>query len=385
MRVTGVYQGNEAVSDPLAKLRAGLRDRYTIEAELGRGGMATVYRSRDLKHDRDVAVKVLRPELAEALGRERFVREVKLAAKLQHPNILSVFDSGEADGLLYYVMPLVEGESLRHRLLREGQLPIDEALRIGREVAEALAYAHSHGVIHRDIKPDNILLSGGHAIVADFGIARAITAAGADAVTSTGITVGTPGYMSPEQGSGARAVDPRSDVYSLGCVLYEMLAGVPPFTGPNAQVILARHSLDAVPPLRTARDTVPASVESAIMRALAKSPADRFPTAEQLARALSGEPAAALPAVPRRGWSRRRIVLVLAPILIVAAVLVTRSVWQGTRSASASITGLDPRRIAVRYFADESRGRTLGPVADGLTEALIARLGEVKGLDVISK
>lgn len=377
-------QGNQAVGDPLRSLQSALSNRYTIEAELGRGGMATVYRGRDLKLERPVAIKVIRSELAVAVARERFVREARLAAKLQHPNILPVFDSGDAAGQLYYVMPLVEGESLRDRLEREGQLPIEDALQIGREVAEALAYAHGHGVVHRDIKPDNILLSGGHAIVADFGIARAISAAGGDRVTETGIAIGTPGYMSPEQGSGSHAVDPRSDMYSLGCVLYEMLAGVPPFTGPNARVILARHSVDVVPPLRTARDTVPAGVEAAIMRALAKTPADRFPNAELFARALSGEAGPAVAGHTRRTRPLHRLALLLAPVVIAAAIWGTRSVWRPSRGA-VPVEGLDPHRIAVRYYQDLSRRQTLGHIADGLTEALIGRLAEVSALDVISK
>ena len=211
-------------TDPIAELNAALSDRYIIDRELGRGGMATVYLARDPKHERFLALKTLRPEIAMALGRERFLREIKLAARLQHPNILGVYDSGEAGGVLWYVMPYVEGESLRDRLTREPQLPLEDALAITREVADALAYAHSHDVVHRDIKPENIMLSGGHAIVADFGIARAVSAAGADKLTETGLAIGTPSYMSPEQSSGFGQIDRRSDIYSLGCVLYEMLA-----------------------------------------------------------------------------------------------------------------------------------------------------------------
>ncbi|HEU5261101.1 MAG TPA: serine/threonine-protein kinase, partial [Gemmatimonadales bacterium] len=221
--------------DPLGLLRAALAGRYTIERTLGRGGMATVYLARDLRHQRAVAVKVLRPDLFDSSGRERFLREIEIAAGLQHPNILPLHDSGAADGLLYYVMPYVEGESLRDRLDRENQLPVDEALRIAREVAEALGYAHGHGIVHRDIKPANVLLSAGHALVMDFGIAHAISEAGGPQLTERGIAVGTPAYMSPEQASGREAVDARSDLYALGCVVYEMLAGEPPFTGRTAQ------------------------------------------------------------------------------------------------------------------------------------------------------
>ena len=216
-----------------AKLTTVLADRYRIERELGAGGMATVYLAEDLKHDRKVAIKVLRPELAMALGAERFLREIATTANLRHPHILPLYDSGEAGGFLYYVMPLVEGESLRDRLDRQKQLPIDEALSISREVADALGYAHQRGIIHRDIKPENILLEGGHAVVADFGIARAISRAGADKLTATGISVGSPLYMSPEQAAGDANLDGRSDLYALGCVLYEMLGGQAPFTGPT--------------------------------------------------------------------------------------------------------------------------------------------------------
>ena len=213
-------------------LAAALRDRYVLERELGRGGMATVYLARDLRHDRPVALKVLHPELAATLGPERFLREVRLTARLQHPHILTVHDSGEAAGQLWYTMPYVEGESLRDRLTRDRQLPLDDALQIARNVLAALAYAHSHGVIHRDIKPENVLLEAGEAVVADFGIARAVSAAGGEHLTQTGMSVGTPAYMSPEQAAGGSEVDGRSDVYSLGCVLYEMLAGEPPTPAP---------------------------------------------------------------------------------------------------------------------------------------------------------
>src|SRR5439155_165608 len=229
------------LQDLLARLQAALADRYTIERELGRGGMATVYLAEDLKHHRKVAIKVLKPDLAAALGPERFLREIEIAAGLSHPHILPLHDSGEAGGLLYYVMPFVEGESLRDRLNREQQLPLEDALQITREVADALTYAHSHDVAHRDIKPENILLQARHAVVSDFGIARAITAAAGGNLTATGVAIGTPAYMSPEQASGQSQVDERSDIYSLGCVLYEMLAGEPPFTGPSAESIVRQH------------------------------------------------------------------------------------------------------------------------------------------------
>ena len=270
----------------LTQVQAALAGGYTIERELGRGGMATVYLARDLKHSRPVAIKVLAPELAAALGRERFLREIETAARLTHPHILPLHDSGEADGFLYYVMPYIEGESLRDRLNREGQLPIEDAVTITGEVATALSYAHSRDVVHRDVKPENILLSEGQAIVADFGIAGAIDAAGGGKLTRTGLVLGTPAYMSPEQGAGERALDGRSDVYSLGCLLYEMLAGEPPFTGPTAQAIIAKRFTDPVPSVRRLRETVSVPMDQAIVKALARAPADRFATPHQFAEAL---------------------------------------------------------------------------------------------------
>src|SRR3989449_57868 len=256
--------------DLLPRLQAGLTARYRVERELAKGRTATVFVAHDMKHDRQVALKVLHPELAAAVGPERFLREIQFAARLDHAHIVALHDSGEADGLLYFVMPYIVGESLRDRLDREAQLPIADALRIGGDVADALSYAHSLGVVHRDIKPENILLADGRALVADFGIARAITAAGSERLTETGIALGTPAYMSPEQATEEGAVDGRSDLYALGCVVYEMLAGTPPFTGPTAQAILARHAIDPVAPIRTVRDTVTPGVESAVLKALAK-------------------------------------------------------------------------------------------------------------------
>src|SRR2546428_9980757 len=255
--------------DLLARLRAGLADRYRVERELARGRTAVVFLAQDLRHDRSVAIKVLHPELAAAVGAERFLREIQLAARLQHPHIVALHDSGETNGLLYFVMPYVEGESLRDRLEREPQLPVPEALRVAGDVAQALTYAHALGVVHRDIKPENILLENGHALVADFGIARAISAAGSERLTDTRIALGPPAYMSPEQGAEDGQVDGRSDLYALGCVVYEMLAGTPPFTEPPAQAILRRHAVDPVAPIRTVRDTVPGGVERAVLKALA--------------------------------------------------------------------------------------------------------------------
>ncbi|HLG05657.1 MAG TPA: serine/threonine-protein kinase, partial [Gemmatimonadales bacterium] len=257
-------------------MRRALHHRYRIEGELGQGGMAVVYRATDLRQNRTVALKVLRPDLASLIGPERFLREIEISGKLNHPHILPLFDAGDADGLPYFVMPFIEGESLRDRLRRDGQLSVPEALQITREVADALSYAHGQAIIHRDIKPENIMLSSGHALVADFGIARAVTAAGgAQKLTGTGMAIGTVDYMSPEQATGSAQVDARSDLYSLACVLYEMLVGSPPFTAPTSQAVLARHLVDPVPPIRTVRPTVPVPVEAAILAALAKSKADR--------------------------------------------------------------------------------------------------------------
>src|SRR2546426_186402 len=284
---TTLFRSETLIATQRERINAALAGRYAIERELGSGGMATVYLADDLKYHRKVAVKVLRPELASVLGPDRFLREVEIAAQLNHPHILALYDSGEADGLLFYVMPYVKGESLRHKLERETQLPIDEALRITRQVASALGHAHDQGVIHRDVKPANILLYESEAMVADFGIALAVSAAAGQRLTETGLVVGTPEYMSPEQALGERELHARSDVYSLGCVLYEMLAGEPPFTGPTAQAVIAKRLADPVPAVRRLRDAVPAGVERALMGALARGPADRFASPGAFAEALA--------------------------------------------------------------------------------------------------
>ena len=277
------------MTDALQRLSASLADRYTIARELGAGGMATVYLAHDVRHDRKVALKVLRPELSAILGAERFLAEIKTTANLQHPHILSLYDSGEADGVVFYVMPYIEGESLRDRLTREKQLPVEDAVRIAREVAGALDYAHRHGVVHRDIKPENILLHDGSAMVADFGIALAASRSeGGTRMTETGMSLGTPHYMSPEQAMGQREITPKADIYALGCVLYEMLTGEPPFTGPTAQAIVARVMTEQPRSLTLQRHTIPAHVEAAILAALEKLPADRFASALQFADALTG-------------------------------------------------------------------------------------------------
>ncbi|HOX21031.1 MAG TPA: protein kinase [Gemmatimonadales bacterium] len=320
------------MTEPLARLSTALADKYRIERELGAGGMATVYLAQDLKHDRKVAVKVLRPELAAVIGAERFLSEIKTTANLQHPHILPLHDSGEADSFLFYVMPYVEGETVRDRISREKQLPVADAVRITTEVAAALDYAHRHGVIHRDIKPENILLHDGSALVADFGIALAASKAGGTRMTETGMSLGTPHYMSPEQAMGEREITARSDVYALGCVLYEMLMGEPPFTGPTAQAIIAKVMTDAPHALTLHRKTVPPQVEAAIMQALQKLPADRFGTAAEFAEALTSTTftpsmtafmAAASPAAGR--W---RGVALGAAVLAIAALAFGTWAWQ---------------------------------------------------------
>ncbi|MEO8089547.1 MAG: protein kinase [Gemmatimonadales bacterium] len=291
-----------------------MASQYAIERELGRGGMATVYLARDLKHHRLIALKVLRPELTNALGPDRFLQEIEIAAQFAHPHIVPVFDSGEAEGFLYYVMPYVVGESLRSRLTREGQIPVEDAVEIACEVANALAYAHAQGIVHRDIKPENILFADGHAMVADFGIARAITAMVAstgDRLTEVGFALGTPLYMSPEQAAGDFSLDGRADVYSLGCVLYEMLAGEPPFIGPTPQAVITRHAQDSPEPLSRKRPEVSAEVEQAVSRALSKLPDDRFAGAAEFAAALPRHPTPGTPTVPlevrRPAWQSRHI------------------------------------------------------------------------------
>ncbi|HEU5261487.1 MAG TPA: protein kinase [Gemmatimonadales bacterium] len=301
--------------DVLAQISAALRDRYLIERELGTGGMATVYLARELKHDREVALKVLRPELAAQLGADRFLNEIKVTARLDHPHILTLIDSGESDGFLWYAQPYIRGESLRDRLRREKQLGIDEALAISRQIAGALEYAHHHGVIHRDIKPENILLHEGEAMLSDFGIALALKQASGNRLTETGQSVGTPQYMSPEQATGERQLDARSDVYSLGTVLYEMLAGHPPHAAPTAQAIVAKLLTERPPRLRMLRDTVPPSVDAAVARALERTPADRFHSAAEFSASLQ-RPAPA-PAAPSR---RRELALGTALAIFAAGV-----------------------------------------------------------------
>ena len=416
VQIPPTYPKDDSLADEAA-LRDALRDRYVVERELGRGGMATVYLARDVKHKRLVALKVLHPELAAALGSERFHREIEFAARLQHPHILTVLDSGEAAGQLWFTMPYVEGESLRSRLRRERQLPLEDALRISTETARALDYAHRQGVMHRDIKPENILLTkDGDTLVADFGIARAL--AGADErLTETGMSVGTPAYMSPEQASGDKAVDARTDVYSLGCVLYELLAGEPPYTGPTAQVIIMKRFTEPVPSVRKARPSVPEAVDLVIQRALAPVPADRFATSGEFARALQVQvssltaaaagptavpgasgiaapttfaapatagplPTTAVPAGPRP----RRARLPVAAITLGLGFLIGLGVlfaWRRSHTTSEAET-MGPKRLAVLPF--ENLGDSGDAYfADGMTDEVRGKLSHVSGLAVIAR
>ncbi len=328
------------MSDPVARLSTALADRYRIEREVGQGGMAIVYQAEDLKHQRQVAIKVLKPELAAVLGGERFLNEITVTANLQHPHVLQLIDSGSAAGWLYYVMPFVEGGTLRDRLDRERQLSVDDTIRITTTVAGALDFAHKRGVIHRDIKPENIVFQEGVALVADFGIAVAVTAAGGARLTETGLSLGTPAYMSPEQIAGERDLDARSDVYALACVTYEMLAGDPPFLASNAQAVMAKHITDPAPPITTTRPGVSPAIAAAIARALSKAPADRFAGAGAFAEGLTAAPDAA---------------------------------------------GVSAASIVVLPFANRSPDAENEFFADGLTEEIIADLASVRALSVISR
>ncbi|MGH7535383.1 MAG: protein kinase domain-containing protein, partial [Gemmatimonadales bacterium] len=335
------------------RLKTALADRYRIERELGHGGMATVYLAQDLKHRRPVAVKILHPHLAVNIGLDRFQREVEIAARLNHPHILSLIDSGESEGLLYYVMPYVQGESLRARLKRERRLPLQDALGIASDIAGALGYAHAQGVVHRDIKPENVMLHEGEAMVADFGIAKALSARDGETLTQTGSTLGTPAYMSPEQASGEHELDGRSDIYSLGCLLHEMLAGEPPYTGPNAQAIIVKRFTEPVPPVRTLRPEVSEEVERALLRAMARAPVERFATASQFAAALSGHSGAYTS--PGSG-----------PTLVTAQHSAVKS-------------------IAVLPFADMSPQKDQDYFCEGISEEIINALTKIDALRVASR
>jgi eukaryotic-like serine/threonine-protein kinase len=385
-------------------LREGLAGSYALERELGRGGMATVFLAQDLKHERPVALKVLHPELAASLGPDRFLREIKLAARLQHPHILTMLDSGQAGGRLWFTMPYVEGESLRDRLRRERQLPMDDALRIAREAAQALQYAHEHGVVHRDIKPENLLLTrDGNTLVADFGIARGLDVGGAgnEKLTDTGLVVGTPAYMSPEQASGDRGLDARTDIYSLGSVLYEMLAGEPPFSGPTMQAMIVKRLTEPPPSVRGSRPTVPESVDLAIRKALAPLAADRFGTAAQLAQALQAPtgttsgPTVAVPAAaearteasrlaPAEPHAGRRRFPVAAAALVIGLLIGAGVLFAWRHSGNGPAEPAGGSVLAVLPFEN------LGPsedeyFADGVTDAVRGKLAALPSVQVIAR
>jgi TolB-like protein len=360
------------VNATIDRLREALRGRYDLERELGSGGMATVWLARDVRHERKVALKLLRPDVASTLGGERFLREIRLAAGLQHPHIVPLYDSGEAAGVLYYVMPHLEGETLRQRLQRDTQMPVAEALLIAREVCDALHYAHQQDLVHRDIKPDNLLLVNGHALVLDFGIARAVSEAGGLTLTETGIAVGTPAHMSPEQAAADPRVDGRADIYALGCVLYEMFAGTPPFTGPTAQAIMARHSADPVPSVRTLRPVVSPALEATLTKALAKLPADRHATAREFARSLD---ASMIPGVPDGSTRRRLIPYVAVPVAAAGVLLWIFASGGGTaegRDAASASIAVAP----LRNLGDSSDVL----FAEGLAADVTSELARIRGL-----
>jgi len=383
------------MTDPVAALRAGLQDRYALERELGRGGMATVWLAQDLRHDRPVALKLLHLHLAASLGPERFQREIRLAARLQHPHILTVLDSGETDGRLWFTMPFVEGESLRDRLRRERQLPVDAALRIATEAARGLEYAHQHGVVHRDVKPENILLTrDGSTLVADFGIARALS--GDEGLTETGLAVGTPAYMSPEQAAGDKSLDARTDQFSLASVLYEMLAGEPPWNGATAQAIAAKRLSEPAPSVRSVRPNIPAALDDAIRRALAPVAADRFASLDQFAQALhAGAPSSVGPAAvratsarttthPTSGSIPRRRIPIAAGSLTLGLLIGFGLLFGWLRHRDDTPDAGNAKRLAVLPF--ENLG---GPgdeyFADGVTDEVRGKLTSLPGLRVIAR
>jgi serine/threonine-protein kinase len=381
------------MSSAEARLSAAIIDRYRIERELGQGGMATVYLAEDVKHSRKVAIKVLHPELSAVIGSDRFLSEIKVTANLQHPHILGLIDSGEADGLLYYVMPYVSGESLRNRLAREKQLPIEDALRLAKEVASALDYAHRQGVVHRDIKPENILLQDGNALVADFGIALAVQQAGGSRMTQTGMSLGTPAYMSPEQAMGERDLGARSDVYALGAMTYEMLTGEPPFTGLNSQAIVAKVLTEQPPPLRPKRPLVPSAVENAVLTALQKLPADRFGSAKDFAEALDGKGGNYAATIPISSTRLARPARLTRPVVL-AALALTAIAAAGWLLGNARRAAAPPAHLAISIPASQrvtawaepasamsSDGRLLlyNADADGVTRIYARRLTDAVG------
>lgn len=379
------------MTDVLDRLTAALADRYAIEREIGSGGMATVYLAEDLKHHRKVAVKVLRPELAATLGPERFLREIEVAARLQHPHILPLHDSGEAGGFLYYVMPYVEGQSLREKLVEEGELPIDEAVRVIKEVVDALAHAHEHGVVHRDIKPDNIMLSGRHAMVTDFGVAKAVSeATGQQQLTTAGVALGTPAYMAPEQAAAEDHIDHRADIYAIGAMAYELLAGRPPFTGNTSQAILGAHVTETPEPVTKHREAVPPALEQLVMKCLEKKPADRWQSAEAMLPQLEAmatpsggmTPTGTLPAAPARAPLQRNLIGAVA-----AAVLLVAGGWwiasgRGDTTVSTPVDG-ERIRLAVISFENLTGEPEDEYFSDGITQDINIQLARVEDFSVV--
>ena len=386
--------------DARDRLNAALGDRYRLEEEIGRGGMAIVYRARDLRHERDVALKVLLPEVAAAVGPDRFLREVELAAGLTHPSILPVFDSGQVDDLLFYVMPYVDGESVRDRIDRDGPLPLLEALQIVREVADGLDFAHRQGVVHRDVKPGNVLLTDGHSYIADFGVALPIGPEAEEHLTRTGLAIGTPAYMSPEQAAGQRTIDGRSDVYGLGCVLYEMLSGSLPFEGPTPQSILVRRLTEDAAPIRTLRREVPPNIEQALTQAMARDQNDRFATAAEFKDALAPEVGVgqSLASVGRRLGHRARETFRPHPIAVpVMAMLVVGAIaalaWNfgpgrpsTVRPGSTDPVASAPTSVSVAVLLPRTptSDEDLPGYGEALTDELIHRLGAIEGLETRS-
>jgi TolB-like protein/Flp pilus assembly protein TadD/tRNA A-37 threonylcarbamoyl transferase component Bud32 len=361
------------MSDLLQRLQTSLAERYTVEREIGRGGMAMVYLAQDVRHHRPVAVKLLHPHLAVSIGPERFLREIQIAARLQHPHIVPLYDSGQADDFLYYVMPFIEGESLRQRLDRERRLPLEEAARLARGVATALDYAHRQGIVHRDIKPENVMLHDGEALVTDFGIAKALTAAASAKLTSTGSSVGTPWYMSPEQMSGEDELDGRSDIYSLGAMLFEMIVGEAPFTGPNLQVIMSKVFNTPVPSFRDQRDDVPDWLQQAVERALAKQAADRFATAAAFAQALTWPVGGSTPPGMPAGSGGGKSIAVL-PFVNMSNDPENEYFTDGiAEEITNALTKITTLRVAARAsaFAFKGKGQDIGEIGRKLKVATV--------------
>lgn len=373
----------EGLPDLLTRLQAVLADRYHLQRELGRGGMATVFLAQDLRHDRPVALKVLRPELAASIGTDRFLHEIKITAHLRHPHILPVFDSGETAGELWYTMPFVEGESLRQLLARQQKLDLPDALRITSEIASALGHAHRHGIVHRDVKPENILLEDRQAVIADFGVARAVDAAAGERLTGTGLAVGTPAYISPEEASGSEAVDGRADIYALGCVLYEMLSGEPPFVGATPQAIIAQRFHATPTPITKRRSGIPRPVAYALERALATRPEDRFNSAEEFATALEGTHVplrSRLPLAGSRMRSRRGLMLIgLALVLCFGGI----ALWRHEGSTTPPLVSPGLLSVAVLPFKNAGAAGD-EHFANGITDEIRGRLARLAGLQVIA-